>query len=77
MRFEVLTAVKISVLAFWVVMPCGLKMEEACSCEMLVCSYKSTLLYNVEYQHQKVSVNLIKPVLQRSGFFFNMLIKFM
>jgi hypothetical protein len=31
LRFEVLTAVKVSVIVFWVVMPCGLVYDYECS----------------------------------------------
>jgi hypothetical protein len=52
LRSEVLTAVKMSVLFFWVVTPCGiagtyqrkilaLKMEAVCSSETMVSTYKS------------------------------------
>jgi hypothetical protein len=53
-RFEVLMAVKISVLVFWAVTPCGLvalKMEAGCFSEMFVPTYKSTWHYNPKGQH--------------------------
>jgi hypothetical protein len=65
-RFEVLTAVKMSMLVFWVVTPCGLVrryqrfgetyclqllyMETVCFSETLVSAYKSTWSYNPEDQ---------------------------
>jgi hypothetical protein len=52
MRFEVLTAVKMSMLVFSVVPP-ALKMEALCASETLV--YKFTRRYNPEYQHQQFS----------------------
>jgi hypothetical protein len=66
MKSEVLTAVKMSLLVFWVVTPCGLagryqrfegsyslKMETMCSSETLV-STESTRRYNPEDKHRQV-----------------------
>jgi hypothetical protein len=54
MRLSILTAVKMSMLAFWVVTPCGLvgryqmKMETVCSSDILVSTYNSTRGHNPE-----------------------------
>jgi hypothetical protein len=45
MRFEVFTMAEMSVLFFWVIMPCaltGLKDEDVSSSKMLVSTYMST-----------------------------------
>jgi hypothetical protein len=54
-RFEVLTAVKISMSVFLVVTACtsALNMEVVCSSETLVSTYRSTRRYNSEDQHDK------------------------
>jgi hypothetical protein len=51
--FEVMMAVKMLMLVFWVTTPCvhlqgSLKMEAVCFPETLVCTYKSTRRYNPE-----------------------------
>jgi hypothetical protein len=54
MRFEVLTAVKMSMLVFCIVKPCalvGLKMKAVWFSEMLIFTYKSTWHYSPEDQH--------------------------
>jgi hypothetical protein len=53
-RFEVLTAVKMMILLFWVVTPCrlvGLKMETVCFSETLASTDESTRRQNPE-QHR-------------------------
>jgi hypothetical protein len=66
MRFEVLTAVNMSILVFWVVTPCGLsgryqsfggkilplEMETVGSSETLVSNGKYTWRYNLEDQQR-------------------------
>jgi hypothetical protein len=59
MRFEVLTAVKMSMLVFWDVTLCGLvadalKMEAICSFETLVSTYKSARHCNSEVQRRQL-----------------------
>jgi hypothetical protein len=47
-------AVKMSMFAFWTVMPCGLKrlkMETVCSSEILVPTYKSIWHYTLNNSH--------------------------
>jgi hypothetical protein len=66
MRFEVLTAVKISIMVFWVVTPCGLAgtyhrfggtycPEDGCSMfvQSLIFNYKSARRHNPKDQHRQ------------------------
>jgi hypothetical protein len=69
-RFEVLTAVKMSMLVFWVVTPCGLvalKMEAVCSRETLVSTYKSTRRYDPEYEYRYVKRSWENLILVHAG----------
>jgi hypothetical protein len=68
MKFDILTEVKMLILVFRVLMPCGLvgryqrfsktlifsglKMEIVCFCKILVSTYKSTQHYNPEDQYR-------------------------
>jgi hypothetical protein len=73
MRFEVLTAVKMSMLVFWVVTMCGLVgryqrlgetvsifRAEVCFSKTLFYTYKFKRIYDPEEQHrQKMRINLV------------------
>jgi hypothetical protein len=67
MRFEVLTAVKVSMLVLWLVTSCGIvsyiymnvfKMAVMCSSETLVSAYEITRRYNPEGQHRRHSLRI-------------------
>jgi len=69
MRFEVITAVKMSMLVFWAVTTSSaLKMEAVSPFETLVSAYKSKSHYYIGYQHERLHrcENLISHVDQLS-----------
>jgi hypothetical protein len=58
MRFEVLTAAKMSMLFFWVVTPCELKIEAVCSSETLVstCGFTGRYKPKDQYRHELILI---------------------